>query len=320
MVLTKTIKQNTAKQLFLNTYLQKTPSLKALIDYIQLLYDSGGPTATEYDSLNDALNYYRTKIPIEEWKAASQKVAAIFGDAFKDSIAGHAYCKPYGYPGDFEIIDKMYLKVTSEDPNLKKWDLFYHQHAAATAVRNRKAFFKRILKEQTNQQKETCQVLDVASGPCRDLLEFFQEHNPKNLRIECVEADAKAIEHAAKLNQAHSEYLTFINKNIFRFRTEKQYDLIWSAGLFDYFDDRTFTRLLNRLITNVAPGGEIVIGNFAVGNPTEGYMELFTGWYLHHRSPEQLINLAKAAGIEDVSRIKVDQEEVGVNLFLRIQF
>jgi len=319
MVLTKTIEQNTAKQLFLNTYLKKRPSLKALLDYIQLLYDSGGPTVEEYESLNNALNFYRTKIPLERWKAASEKVAAIFGEGFKDSIAGHAFHKPYGYPGDFEIIDKMYLKVTSKDPNLTKWDLFYHQHAAATAVRNRKAFLKRILANLTGQKEGICQVLDVASGPCRDLLEFFQESKATNVQVECVEADAKAIQHATNINQAFLSYLTFYNKNIFRFRTEKQYDLVWSAGLFDYFDDRTFTRLLSRLISNVAPGGEIVIGNFAVGNPTEGYMELFTGWYLHHRSPEQLIKLAQAAGIEDVSRITVDQEEVGVNLFLRIR-
>jgi len=49
-------------------------------------------------------------------------------------------------------------------------------------------------------------------------------------------------------------------------------------------------------------------------------MELFTGWYLHHRSPELLIKLAQAAGIEDANRIKIDKEEVGVNLFMRIQF
>ena|GEM_PF-4357028 len=33
MVLTKTIEQNTAKQLFLNTYRKSPPSLKGLIDY-----------------------------------------------------------------------------------------------------------------------------------------------------------------------------------------------------------------------------------------------------------------------------------------------
>lgn len=320
MVLTKTIERNTAKKLFIDTYCQKEPSLKSLIDYIKVLYDCGGPNKYEYASLNDALNYFRVKIPLEEWKAASQEVAAIFGEGFKNSITGHAYHKPYGYPGDFEIIDKMYLEATSDDPKLKKWDLFYHQHAAATAVRNRKTFFKNILCELTEDTNNTYEVLDVASGPCRDLLEFFQETKTTNLQVECVEADAKAIEHANNLTKTCSQYITFHNRNIFRFRTEKKYDLIWSAGLFDYFDDRTFIRLLARLVNNVATGGEMVIGNFAVGNPTEGYMELFTGWYLHHRSPEQLIKLAQAAGISDRSRISVDQEEVGVNLFLRIKF
>ncbi|MEM6322000.1 MAG: class I SAM-dependent methyltransferase [Bacteroidota bacterium] len=322
MVLTKAkiIEQKSAKENFLSNYRQKKPSLKALLDYIQVLYDCGGPTEAEYEALNDALNFYRREIPDEEWKKASETVANIFGEDFKNSIAGHAYCKPYGYPGDFEVIDKMYLEVVSDNPQLKKWDLFYHQHAAATAVRNRKTFFKKVLKQKYELAKDGLEILDVASGPCRDLLEFFEETGSKNVHVDCVEADIQAILHATKINHRFLPYLTFHNKNIFRFISDKKYDVIWSAGLFDYFNDRTFTRLLARLFKNVKPSGELIVGNFAVGNPTEGYMELFTGWYLYHRSPEQLIQLAQDAGIEDKSRITIDQEEVGVNLFMRIQF
>jgi len=264
MVLTKTIEQNTAKQLFLNTYRETELSLEALIDYIQLLYDSGGPTEEEYEPLNDALMYYRRHIPAEDWKAASEQVVTIFGPAFIDSIAGHAYLKPYGYPGDFEVIDKMYLQVISKHAALKKWDLFYHQHAAATAVRNRKAFFKNLLLEKTKNKQETCRVLDVASGPCRDLLEFFQETKTTNLAVECVEADAKAIEHATELNAAYLSNITFFNKNIFRFRTEKKYDLVWSAGLFDYFDDRTFTRFLQKVILQKAIWNCLRVGIYII--------------------------------------------------------
>ena len=320
MVLTKTIEQDSAKQLFLNTYRETNPSLKALVDYIQLLYDCGGPTEKEYEPLNDALNFYRVKVSKEAWKEASKQVASIYGEDFIDSIPGHAYLKPYGYAGDFEVIDKMYLKTTSAKPKLTNWDLFYHQHAAAAAVRNRKTFFKSVLAARQKQTEGLCEVLDVASGPCRDLLEFMEENKAKDVHFDCVEADIKAILHATKINAKHLPNITFYNQNIFRFRTEKKYDVIWSAGLFDYFDDKTFTKLVSRLIKNVKPGGELIIGNFAVGNPTEGYMELFLDWYLHHRSPEQLMDLAQNAGIADRSRITVDQEDAGVNLFMRIKF
>lgn len=322
MVLTKTqtTEQTTVKERFLANYRSQKLPVSTLVEYIQVLYDCGGPTETEYEPLNDALNYYRKVVPLADWKAASKKVAAIYGADFIDSIPGHAYLKPYGYAGDFSVIDKMYLKTTSEKPMLTNWDLFYHQHAAAAAVRNRKTFFKNILTQQVAKSDYPCQVLDVASGPCRDLLEFMEEQKNAAVHFDCVEADIKAILHATEINAKHLPKINFYNQNIFRFRTEKKYDIIWSAGLFDYFDDKTFTKLVSRLIQYVKPGGELIIGNFAVGNPTEGYMELFLDWYLYHRSPEQLIGLAQAAGIDDISRIRVDQEDAGVNLFMRIQF
>lgn len=322
MVLTKTqtIEQTVLKKHFLESYRQETLPVSALVAYIQVLYDCGGPKEMEYDLLNDALNYYRKAVPLENWKAASKQVAAIYGEDFIDSIPGHAYLKPFGYAGDFSVIDKMYLKTTSKKPMLTNWDLFYHQHAAAAAVRNRKTFFKNVLSDRMSQVDNSCEVLDVASGPCRDLLEFMEEQPKHKVNFDCVEADIKAILHATEINAKHLPNIRFYNQNIFRFKTEKKYDVVWSAGLFDYFDDKTFTKLVSRLITCVKPGGELIIGNFAVGNPTEGYMELFLDWYLYHRSPEQLVRLAQAAGIEDASRIRVDQEEAGVNLFMRIQF
>ena len=319
MVLTQTIEQTVAREQFRENYKNFT-SVNVLIDHIQLLYDCGGPNENEYVLLNDAMMHFRSLTSDKEWKEACTKITSIFGDSLKNSTLGHAFLKPYGYAGDFEIIDKVYQEVISEDPMLNKWDLFHNQTAATKAVRNRKTFFKDVLKEKVAQTTDTCQILDVASGPCRDLLEFFEEKNNQAAHFDCVEADINAILHATKLNRHFLPKLRFYNKNIFRFKTEKKYDLVWSAGLFDYFEDKTFTRLLTRLISFVKPGGELIIGNFAEGNPTEGYMELFLDWYLHHRSPAKLIQLAQDAGIEDVSRIKIDKEEEGINLFMRIQF
>ena len=47
-------------------------------------------------------------------------------------------------------------------------------------------------------------------------------------------------------------------------------------------------------------------------------MEVFGEWFLNHREKNQLIELAIASGIEK-DKISVDQEDLGVNLFLRIK-
>ena len=102
-----------------------------------------------------------------------------------------------------------------------------------------------------------------------------------------------------------------------RFSVKQEFDLVWSAGLFDYLNDGLFTKLLRKLGKYTRSGGEIVIGNFSLANPSQPYMELFD-WVLIHRSVEKLHELAHAASIPS-QNLEVLSEELGVNLFLHIR-
>ena len=64
--------------------------------------------------------------------------------------------------------------------------------------------------------------------------------------------------------------------------------------------------------------GEMVIGNFSTHNPTQAYMEIIGDWRLIHRTPEQLISLAKACNFKE-DDIHLGQEPEGVNLFLHLK-
>jgi extracellular factor (EF) 3-hydroxypalmitic acid methyl ester biosynthesis protein len=107
----------------------------------------------------------------------------------------------------------------------------------------------------------------------------------------------------------------YIEKNAMRFRTEQKFDLIWSSGLFDYLNERTFVFLLARLRDMMASAGTVVVGNFSENNPDRAYMELIGDWFLIHRSEADLIRLALAAGFEP-EQISVTADPTGVNLFL----
>src|SRR6202007_1419306 len=91
----------------------------------------------------------------------------------------------------------------------------------------------------------------------------------------------------------------------------------WAAGLFDYFSDRLFVRVVKRLLHAVRDGGELVIGNFGPDNPSRTYMEVLGQWHLQHRSASRLSALATQAGVPPES-VRVECEPEGVNLFLRI--
>lgn len=127
--------------------------------------------------------------------------------------------------------------------------------------------------------------------------------------------DERAIEYSkATLNGAR---VTFYCQNAFRFQAERKYDLVWSAGLFDYLEDKQFVFLFRSLMNMVTTGGELVIGNFSESNPSRDYME-FGEWFLHHRTEDKLSTLAEQSGCNP-KFITVETEPSGVNLFVRVR-
>ena len=229
-----------------------------------------------------------------------------------NSVAGFCYQQPHGYAGDYEMIERLYTRYVSEDSTVARWDRFAQAQPAAKAVRNRKTYFMKLL-----ESRPYTSVLNLASGPCRDLKEYFDQYTDADVQVDCVELDKNAIAYAQNLLGANGR-VRFFNQNVLRLQTEARYDLVWSAGLFDYFTDAIFVRVLSRMLKNLNPGGELVIGNFSDTNPNRAFMEVAMNWHLHHRSEKKLTELALAAGATH-HHIRVQQEAEGVNLFLHIR-
>ncbi len=146
--------------------------------------------------------------------------------------------------------------------------------------------------------------------------ETFSTLGTEGIQLDCVEQDPQAIDYAMDLCKNFLSHIQFFNKNVLRFTTTKHYNLIWSRGLFDYFNDSIFKRMLRRLLLLLKNNGKLIIGNFSTTNPSRGYMDLFH-WNLIHRTREELRQLAKDCGVSD-QKISIEQEPEGINLFLVI--
>ncbi len=288
--------------------------------FIKSLVAQGGPTPEDYPALDGWLSQVADDIELGTVRRAElDALLTQFGEVFQAStMQGFARCKPHGYAGDFEIIDRIYRCHTAADPQLANWDHYFHAQGASRAVRNRKAYFHEVLTEvERAQPSGAIRVLNLASGPARDLYEYFSAYPDTRLVFSCVEQDEKAIAHARGLCRDHLHRLEFQQKNVLRFRTSERFDLIWSAGLFDYLNDRAFCLLLKRFYSCLNEGGQMIIGNFAPHNPTRRYMELIGDWHLLCRSASELRRLASSCGVE-LDAVEVRQEAEGVNLFLHI--
>ena len=288
-----------------------------LVEYLLGLVEKGGPHASEYDTLTRCYQQFHEllgtgQMSKDELHAIWQRLGEPFVGTKTNQ--GHALSKPHGYAGDFEIIDRIYTHWVSPDERLQRWDQFFHAQSAAIAVRNRKGFFIRKLASTLDTPTGTIEVLNVASGPARDLAEFYAQHPNDRMAVDCVEYDANAIPFARDLTAEWGEQIHFIHANALKFNTDKRYDLIWSAGLFDYLDDPTFRSLLLRLYNMLKPNGELVVGNMSPRNPTQAYMS-FVEWDLYHRSEADLRTLAVNSGIEE-TQVSITSEEERINLFL----
>jgi len=290
--------------------------MESACKYITALVEKGGPDPPEYDQL---LGWFSSiGESLRKGEVQRDEIRALFpcfGDAVSiDTMQGFVVRKPHGYAGDFEIIDRIYRRWMSPNKRLRNWDYFFHDQDGPRAVRNRKDYFLQLLhKLEQSSSRPVLNVLNVGSGPGRDIAEYLATSNTR-IHFCCIDQEPKAITYAQHLCRAHQDRVTFRTCNIFRFKAEQRYDLIWAGGLFDYLNDKTFTFLLNRLLGMVRDKGRVVVGNFSIQNASRYYME-FGEWFLEHRTEEVLLSLADRALATGV-KAYVESEPAGVNLFL----
>ena len=286
--------------------------------FIDYLSKKGGPDPSDYGMLDTLLdNFSGDKSQGMTSENQLQRLREAFGDALSpETIQGWAYHKPLGYAGDFQLIEKIYTYKTCSNPHLAKWDQFSQQQTATKAIRNRISFFLDQVWKAKDQAPTDCHILNLASGPGRDMYETLNIVGAPGIHIDCVEQDAHAIDYATNLCKKFVNHIRFFKKNVLRFTTKQTYNLIWSGGLFDYFNDAIFKRILTRLLGFLKTDGKLIIGNFSTTNPSRGYMDLFN-WNLIHRTREDLRQLARACGVPD-EKITIEQEPEGINLFLVI--
>lgn len=293
-------------------------AISFIVDFLKKLSQKGGPVTSDFLDLDLSMN---TLAQLHHSKFISdqelENIRHELGEAMSPrTIQGFAYHQPHGYAGDYEIIEKIYGYHIAQDVHLANWDRFFQSHGAAQAVRNRVSFLLDQVWSVKTQHNRQARILNVASGPGRDIYECFKVMGPSGLTFDCVDQDQDAIGHASDLCQSFASHINFFHQNIFKFVANKTYDLIWSAGLFDYFSDNLFKRVLKRLLPSLEKKGKLVIGNFSDQNRSQDYMEFFN-WLLNHRSEQKLTQLAQECGVLP-ENICIKKELEGVNLFLII--
>jgi|APIni6443716594_1056825.scaffolds.fasta_scaffold14807_2 hypothetical protein len=282
-----------------------------VFEFLDYLIRKGGPEPQDYCEFTAIVN----NLDHSELDDFREKIKTILNT---ETLIGHGFVKPYGYPGDFTLIDKIYKFEINEDPQYRNWDLFFQNQPGAIAVRNRKDFFLEYCKKLV-EIKGDPRVLVLGSGPASDVYEFMASYSgPSTISFDLIDFDQSAIDFSMEKNSRFNGQISYNRINALRFNSYRLYDLIWSAGLFDYFKDKHFTFLIRKYINCLSDNGEMVISNFSTKNPTKRLMEVLSDWYLNLRTESDLFRIASDANV-DKEMVSIDKEPLGINLFLKIR-
>jgi extracellular factor (EF) 3-hydroxypalmitic acid methyl ester biosynthesis protein len=241
-----------------------------------------------------------------------------------------AHTKPLGYAGDYEMMNMLY-RNHAEGASLfgKLLNVYAAQERAAQANINRLEYLGQKIRSAI-EVRGRVRLASIGCGPARELGVLLEQHPELGQFIEValIDQEERVLTYCERtlspLALKTGLKVQFIGESVRRLLTTRKLrealgerDFIYSAGLFDYLNHRSFQALLAVLYDALAPGGHMIIGNVATHNPSRYFMEYCLDWFLIHRSPEDLREFAAILSPRPI-RVEVDAEPTGVNLFLRI--
>lgn len=241
--------------------------------------------------------------------------------------------KPRGYAGDSLMMRMVYEREFKGHSLFSK---FMHRHpldsAAAEAVRNRRGKLAgsiRAARERTGPNGKS-RVMSVACGPLWELRDVVcSKEDFEGLELVLLDQDPLALADAkGTITAMEAAYGARLSASLVRdsvrtmLRTPKldsrfgKFELVYSMGLFDYLTPPVAKAVLTKLWEVVAPGGELIVGNYHVKNATRIYMEYWMDWAIYHRTEAELLELAAdLVGAQPTLTF----EETGSQMFLSVR-
>lgn len=246
------------------------------------------------------------------------------------------FSKPLGYAGDYEMVS-MILRNPQEGSSLfgRLLNVFILDQAPARAHRNRVAHLYDCLVSESARcarHNRNCRVYNIGCGPAGEVQRFMADHPLSNRSdITLLDGNEETVQYARNVlettahERARSTRLSFVKRTVQQLiksgsSVEKNgppYDFIYSAGLFDYLNDRVCRVLIEQCYSLLSPGGLLLVTNVDSCNPIKNIMEHIYEWFLIYRSGTQLQDLA--SGLPPTAERTLHAESTSSNLFLELR-
>ena len=226
-----------------------------------------------------------------------------------------AFSKPYGYPGDYMVLEYCYENTVAYNSSvLGQWlDRWLLDSQLAGSVRERKdilsAFIGRMAEAHQSIGDKPLALLSLASGSARELRDL-PDDVLKKIDGLLIDQDERSLEYAA--NHLPDTVKTW-KTNVLRLRDTSfshPFDLVYSFGFFDYLKDDVIVHCLNLCRSVLAPGGSVIFPLKIESKYRHWFYDVFLDWRFVKRDREDGMRLAALAGLDVVELLETANESV----------
>lgn len=238
-------------------------------------------------------------------------------------FANRARTKPSGFPGDYDMLCKVYGDVFEARGIGAYLDAMFIDLPLACAVRGRldlsRDFLIQEASERFSRKGQAVRVLDIASGPCREYLNWPSISSPVD--VLAMDSDVNAIAYvreqiAPKI--APPSRLECIQYNAFRTRSSEatiekfgRFDILYSVGLCDYLTDDVLVRLLEAWDNTLTDDGVMFIAFKDTRRYDQTIYQWHLDWFFYQRTVQDVFELYDKAGF-DLGNIETCRDASGV--------
>lgn len=274
------------------------------------------------DELLESLRSMRASMTNDEWKDYTTRVSMnhpIRSLLLEDPFTRRAAEKPRGYAGDAVMIDYIYghYRLNGTSPRGKAILDYLLSRPLSRAVRNRRDALAQAI-DSVAARRPNAEVLALACGHLREAMDCQAIRRGQLGRLVALDHDPESLKIVE--GQSGQYGVETVCRSVFdmSFADLGRFDLIYSAGLYDYIWQGAAKQLTGYAFEMLKTGGTLLIANVTPEEPDSGYMEAIMDWWLIYRTEEQLAALSEQIPPSQIAAQRIFRDSTGCVAFLEL--
>jgi extracellular factor (EF) 3-hydroxypalmitic acid methyl ester biosynthesis protein len=273
----------------------------------------------------DELDRVRLNVGPTEWARLIADVIAphpIRAQLHEEPFMRRAFEKPRGYAGDAMMMDLAYrdrpycVTLTRLGAALHAWA---DGRPALLSVRERRTILAREI-DAVAARCAGARVLSIACGHVREAQLSQAVQGRAISEFIALDQDGESLD---VVEREQGELNVRVKRaSVRRFVLSGDdlgdFDLVYSAGLYDYLDEKDAMAVTGAMFRSLRPGGRMLVANFTPDLRDIGCLEAIMDWHLTYRDEAALTTLAAGIPSERIAALSTTRDRFGNVVYMTI--